>query len=420
MEDPGKSVSSADYLLLISGHLAGKVEIRDALRSVKAEIEKILPVDHLDVCLMDDEEQFITAYEVGLRTRWSLSRSAVAISPVRDVLTGKTDFMLTGNAMEDPRYVFPGAAAQPILTHGLRSRINVAMKILGRTIGSLNCSSFRPDIYDMSTVERVRIVADVLAPYFYALRAADKAKRAAIVRAEAQAREEGLRLGALQLTQALERERQRIGMDLHDQTLADLTRIMRDVARGEIAPDSLLARLQDCVGDLRRIIDTAMPTLLELFGFTHAVRIHLERAIGEGGSVAVSVVDETGNAADALDSTTRIALYRIAQEAINNAARHSGADRIEVQIDWDRGLRLRVCDNGSGLPSPAALSPEDGRRTGGLAHMHTRARLINAGFAVRQADASGRGTIVEVLVPTPAEAQPEPAPRGRQRREAAQ
>lgn len=393
---PDTAGGSTDYYLRISSHLAGKVEIREALRSVKAEIENILPLDHLDVCLMDDDEKYITAYEVGLRTRWSLSRAPVAVSPVRDILLGRTDHLLTGNAMEDPRYVFPGATAEPILAHGLRSRVNVAMKVLGRTIGSLNCSSFRPDLYDETTVARVRIVADVLAPYFYALRVAEKAKRAAIVRAEALAREEGLRLGALHLTQALEQERQRIGMDLHDQTLADLTRIMRDLARGPIDRGTLMAKLQDCVQDLRRIIDTAMPTLLELFGFVHAVRIHLERAVGEGGPVAVSVTDETANAPDRMDPVARIALFRIAQEAINNAANHSGARRIDVLIENGNGLRLTVSDDGTGIRSRCRY---EGKATGGLAHMQTRARLINAEFSISEGAANGSGTIVSVRVP---------------------
>lgn len=100
-------------LLRISSHLAGQVEIRAALRSVKAEIENLLPIDHLDVCLVDDNVTWNTSYEVGLRTRWSLSRTPVAISPVRSILLGQTDFMLTDNAVDDPRYTYEGALAQP-------------------------------------------------------------------------------------------------------------------------------------------------------------------------------------------------------------------------------------------------------------------------------------------------------------------
>lgn len=384
-------------LLRISSHLAGQVEIRAALRSVKAEIENLLPIDHLDVCLVDDKVIWNTSYEVGLRTRWSLSGTPVEISPVRSILLGETDFMLTDDAVNDPRYTFEGALSQPIIKHKLRSRVNVAMKVLGRTIGALNCSSRTPGIYDEGTVERVRQIADVLAPYFYSLRANEKAKQAAVIRAEAQAREEGLRQGALELTRVLEQERQRIGMDLHDQTLADLTRIMRDLEKSETEGSRarVLASIQDCIQDLRGIIDTAVPTLLDMFGFAHALRIHLERAVEDPEATTLRVVDETDGLIDRLDSTTRISLFRIAQEAINNAARHSGADRISVQLSCPKDrLEMVVADNGRGLPG-SAPGRQNTKATGGIAHMRTRARLVAADFAMSSRD----GTRITVKLP---------------------
>lgn len=396
-QDAARSpVNPLESLLRISSHLAGQVEIRTALRAVKAEIENIVAIDHLDVCLIDDRAEWNTSYEVGIRTQWSQSRTLVALSPIRDILLGKTDHLLTGNAMEDPRYTYSGAISQPIFRHGLRSRVNVAMKVLGRTVGALNCSSRQPDLYDAATVERVRHVADVLAPYFYSLAQSEKAKQAAIVRAEAQAREEGLRQGALELTRVLEQERQRIGMDLHDQTLADLTRLMRDLERGNGAPpdgDEIQARLKNCIQDLRRIIETAVPSLLELFGFAHALRIHLERAVANP-RVELSVTDRTGGEVDAIDDTARTALFRIAQEAINNSARHAGASRISVEV-WRDGsdLVLAVEDDGSGAPEEPDCAA--GRARGGMAHMRTRARLIAAEFRLR----SEGGTRIEVRLP---------------------
>lgn len=394
-EDPNPLVS----LLRISSHLAGKVEIRAALRSVKNEIEQLLPIDHLDVCLIDDQGTWNTSYEVGLRTRWSMSRTSVTFSPIRTILVGETDFMLTENAMEDPRYNFAGALAQPILQHKLRSRVNVAMKVLGRTIGALNCSSRTPGLYDMRSVERVRQIADVLAPYFYSLRANEKAKQAAVVRAEAQAREEGLRQGALELTRALEQERQRIGMDLHDQTLADLTRIMRDLEK-PLSPENqsqIVTKVQNCIQDLRGIIDTAVPSLLDMFGFTHALRIHLERAVSEHENMKLQILDETDGLIDQLDSTTRIAFFRIGQEAINNAARHSNAGRLSVKLTGTQGqLKMVVADNGRGLSLPTEPD-HNTERTGGIAHMRTRANLVGADFHI----CSSEGTEVTVTLDLP-------------------
>ena len=85
------------------------------------------------------------------------------------------------------------------------------------------------------------------------------------------------------------------------------------------------------------------------------------------------MTDDTRGAPDRLDPTVRTALFRIVQEAINNAVRHSGAGRIDVRIYPMDGTRLVVAvrDNGRGMPAAP-------RRTSGLAHMRTRARLIPA------------------------------------------
>lgn len=380
------------YYLKISNHLAGNLDIRSALRSVKSEINQILPIDHLDVCLIDDEHYWNTAYEVGLKTSWSKQRSPINISPIRDILNGKCNAMLTDNAMEDPRYMFDGASSGPIVQHKLRSRVNVSMKVLGRTIGSLNCSSQKIGIYDEETLIQVRNIADILAPYFYALRATEATKREAVMRTKLQAREEGLRLGALSLTEALEAERQRIGMDLHDQTLADLTRIARDldIATNKSDIKKLQRRMQDCIQGLRDIIDVSIPSILELFGFQLATRTHLERALGTNSHVEIDVTDHSNGAIDQLPETTRIALFRITQEAVNNAVQHADAGKIFVEIGEDGGYWVTIRDDGQ---SNAALTPE--KVSGGLAHMRTRARLIGANFEIHH----DQGTIVRINLP---------------------
>ena len=125
-------MSDFAHYLRISNLLAGNLDIHSALHSVKSEIDKIIEFDHLDVCLTDTDKTWNTSYEVGLKTSWSASRSPVKQSPVRDILLGKTDHLLTGNALKDPRYVFPDAISAPILHHEFRSRVNVAMKVLAR------------------------------------------------------------------------------------------------------------------------------------------------------------------------------------------------------------------------------------------------------------------------------------------------
>ncbi|WP_230383003.1 GAF domain-containing sensor histidine kinase [Paracoccus shanxieyensis] len=387
--DPGPLLP---HLFRISRALAGRLDFLSAIQSVAQEIERFLPYDHLDLCLLRHDGNVSAAYETGIETAWGRHGTGdVRNSPIREILLGHLPNMLTEDATRDPRFAFAEAFNGPIHDHGLRARVHVPLVVADGVIGGLSISSHRAGVYGPRDVAAAQYVADLISPYVFALREAERSRHAAIVETEARAREEGLRLGARDLTQALEQERQRIGMDLHDQTLADLSRLMRDLTRPDApATPEVMARLDGCVSDLRRIIDTAVPSILEMFGFAHAVRVHLERATRDGTRIAVH--DDSDGAPDRLDPVARIALYRIVQEAINNAGRHARAARIDVRIAQTPRLRVTVADDGCGLPDDIRRS----RKRGGLSHMRTRAQLIGARLSVR----SGRtGTSVSVSLP---------------------
>ena len=396
-----------DHYLNISRLLAGRLEFHSVIQAVAAEISHVIPHDHLDVCIILVDENFHTAYESGMETDWGKRFPApVNNSPIRSLLWGETDYLLTDDAWSDPQFHFQGAFSHPIFHQSLHSRLHVPLKVQGHVIGAFSCSSHQMGFYDMRDVESAREIADLLAPHFFAIRAADQAKRAAIVEAEARAREEGLRLGALKLTEALEAERQRIGMDLHDQILADLTRLSRRLERLARQPDvtgealePLFRGLQHSMHDLRQIIEEAKPSVLQLFGFAQAVENHLERSIQESGAtLAWTLNDETAGAIDCLEQSVTIALFRITQEAINNAIRHAQANNIMVHLKAAEGaVTIEVIDDGVGLGGAHRSSG------GGIENMKTRARLISARFGVKAANASG-GTLVSVSLP--AKAQP--------------
>ncbi|WP_163264233.1 GAF domain-containing sensor histidine kinase [Chelativorans alearense] len=391
-----------DHYLGISRLLAGQLDFRSAIRAVAAEVGHILPHDHMDVCILMVDGKYHTAYETGMSTAWGELKSApVANSPIRTLLWGEVDYFLTDDACADPRFHFEGAFKAPIVEQSLRSRVHVPMKVQGEIIGALSCSSQTAGLYTMEDIGHARAIADLLSPYFFALRAAEQAQRSAIVEAEARAREEGLRQGALKLTEALEQERQRIGMDLHDQTLADLTRLARRIEHlsrtGDITPEALepLSRsLQHCMQDLRHIIEQAKPSVLQLFGLAQAVENHLERSVRDSGTaIEWELADETDGACDRLEPTVSVALFRIAQEAINNAVRHARPSAIRVRLSChEAGIAIDITDDGEGISRPC------GRIGGGLDNMKTRARLISAKFSIG-AGRAGKGTAVRVLLP---------------------
>ena len=394
--------SLLNQYLTISRLLAGQLDFHSVIRAVAAEVSQIIPHDHMDVCIITLDGKYHTAHESPFETGWGTSPPAlISGSPIRSVLFGEVETLLTDDACMDPVFHFEGAFSRPITDNNLRSRLHVPLKVQGAIIGALSCSSHAVGLYTEDDVEKARSIADLLAPYFFALRAAEQAKRSAIVEAEARAREEGLRLGALKLTEALEAERQRIGMDLHDQTLADLTRLARRLERLTRTPDvsgetlePLFRSLQHSMHDLRQIIEEARPSVLQLFGFSQAIENHLDRSVRDSGlTITWQLHDEANGAIDGLDQPVATALFRIAQEAINNAIRHAHSQRIDVYLRaTDRNVGIEIRDDGIGL-TPAAK-----RTGGGLDNMRTRARLISARFEIGR-NKEGSGTTIQVTLP---------------------
>ncbi len=384
--------------------LAGQLDFRSAIRAVGAEVAAIIPHDHLDVCIVGANGRFHTAYESGIDTDWGrMDHAPVANSPIRALLIGQVDHILTPDACADFAHGRGSPGFAPIFDHDLRGRIHVPMIVHGEIIGALSCSSHQIGCYGPDDVRNARYVAELLSPYFFALRAAEQARQSAIVEAEARAREEGLRQGALRLTEALESERQRIGMDLHDQTLADLTRLARRMERLSVSEAvegaelvALSRSLQQSMQALRQIIEAAKPSVLHLFGFADAVENHLDRAIRDAGTPLQGVLqDQTEGAIDALPPSVGVALFRIAQEAVNNAVHHAQAGQVVVQLGVSGGrIVITVSDDGQGMARPRTKSGS------GIENMKTRARLISARFAIAPG-AGGRGTKVSISLAAP-------------------
>jgi len=392
-----------DRLLAISRALAGHVDPGEAFRATAVEIETLIPHAHMDVAVLLDEGRSHACYEAGFHTSWSkLAECPLPTerSPVRAVFRGEVPYLLTGDALIDERFHFEGALDEPIYTGRLRSRIIVPMRARGAIVGALNISRHEPDRFTEFDVGVAQQCADLIAPYIFALIQADQARCAMLAESHARSREELLRVGASKLTEGMERERRRMAMDLHDQTLADLARVARQVSslrNHGVARDAQLAELEgeivSCLKELRRIVDDMRPSVLELFGLRDAVEAHLNRGVGGAQRpIAVHIADTSAGRADVLSEMTRTALYRILQEAINNAARHAEPDNIDVRIESsETTLRVSVADDGRGF------SDVDPVLCGGIDHMRTRAALIGARLRI-EPNPTGRGMRVMVEV----------------------
>ena len=133
------------------------------------------------------------------------------------------------------------------------------------------------------------------------------------------------------------------------------------------------------------------PAALELLGLVPAMRSHCaEFSANAGIRVWFQVVSELGR----VRRETAVCLYRIAQEALRNVAKHSRAQEAWVEIEQDKGeIRLSIVDKGVGFENEAS---ETGKCLG-LISMRERVRLLSGRIKIKSAP--GEGTRVDVRVP---------------------
>ena len=205
---------------------------------------------------------------------------------------------------------------------------------------------------------------------------------------------------------AQESERQRIARDLHDETGQALTAIglgLRGVTDAVSGPDSpareTLHRLQgltaDSLRELQRIISDLRPAHLDDLGLAAAMRWYAGR-LQELTSLTVHV--EVGGEERPLDEAVRITIFRIVQEALNNIVKHASASQVNLSLTFeDRGVRIRVRDNGEGFDPAIVRLRRAGRASLGLAGMEERAALLGGAVAIQSRP--GYGTEVEALIP---------------------
>jgi signal transduction histidine kinase len=204
---------------------------------------------------------------------------------------------------------------------------------------------------------------------------------------------------------AAEAERRRWARELHDETLQGIAAVRVLLASSRRADEAELRtvvalaadNLQDELDRLRDIIHDVRPSSLDDLGLAAAMEALVARHAGNGGPTLRLEVDldhETGRAPQRLRPDIEITLYRIAQEALTNALKHSGAQTVEIalaEIEEEVGVRIR--DDGTGFDVRA--NPNAGGF--GLYGMQERVDLL--GGRLRISSAPGAGTTVEARVP---------------------
>lgn len=219
-----------------------------------------------------------------------------------------------------------------------------------------------------------------------------------------QSAQESLRgyLGAV--TAGQEEERQRLARELHDETIQSLIALNQRIQLAQLSLeepqdgsqlDDMQQMVSELIANLRRQIRALRPIYLEDLGLAPALEM-LAQETSQSENVAVSF-QATGRSRR-LQPEVELALYRIAQQALNNVVRHAKATTTTIRLAFEsQGVALTVHDDGQGFvvpESPAEMAPQGHY---GLLGMHERAELIGAQLALHSR--LGEGTRLRVEVP---------------------
>src|SRR4051794_3233842 len=200
---------------------------------------------------------------------------------------------------------------------------------------------------------------------------------------------------ARRMVTTLEGERQRIGQELHDEIGQRLTGMLLQLGRIRVeAPDSLMARIAGVQNEARATLDEVgalawqvRPGVLDDLGLVSGLEA-LGDSLEEHGSARIETALPDRLAR--MSSEVELAVYRIAQEALTNAVRHSGATAIRLELRRTRqDLVLQVTDNGCGLSGPGHEGP-------GVRGMRERALLIGGRLRLH---AQAPGLRVRLAIP---------------------
>ncbi len=200
-------------------------------------------------------------------------------------------------------------------------------------------------------------------------------------------------------------ERNRLARELHDSVVQQLFGVTLAaesagslLARDPGAAAAQLARVQElargAIEELRTVVSALRPASVEAEGLAGALRKHVDVLRRVTGREIALRDAGAAEAAPALRDDAAAQVFRIAQEALQNALRHAGAERIEVRLEAGSPLVLTVADDGRGF-DPGELSVRSQRL--GLTSMEERAAALGARLAI--SSRAGEGTTVRLEVP---------------------
>lgn len=190
--------------------------------------------------------------------------------------------------------------------------------------------------------------------------------------------------------QIQEKERQRMGQDIHDDLGPTMIAIKLKLNRlsGEEAPkekdlNQLTEMMEETITNVRGLSQSMYPSTLEKYGLINAIK-EMGSRIQSATNIKMEI--EVSDKAEEMSEDEKLSIYRIIQEFCNNSVKHSKCELIIIDIlEQDGSYTIAVSDNGKGFE----LTNDEG--TGlGLRNMEMRAKAINFDFKMTSSPAGSK------------------------------
>lgn len=273
---------------------------------------------------------------------------------------------------------------------GFRTVAIVPVRYRDEILGAIHLADERPGSLSPRMAEFIEMMAGIVGEAVHRFN----------LEAELRQSEARLRQVSIELLNAQENERKRISREIHDsigQCLNAIKYRVEDVllrkrkAEMEERLRNLVPIVQEAVEETRRIQTALRPPILDDLGILATLNWFLREFENTYRGIKVHRTFSVEEAE--IPEALKTVIYRVAQEALNNVAKHSRAKRVSLSLvrNGDR-LELSIRDNGVGFESAPVVEPEGKRKGMGMTSMRERVSLSGGAFSV--VSAPGAGTTV--------------------------
>ncbi len=199
-----------------------------------------------------------------------------------------------------------------------------------------------------------------------------------------------------------DQERHRLSRELHDGIGQSLIAIKLQLENAETLNysmmragiDSAKNMIDTTIEDVRNVCNALMPAALNEFGIVSTLRALSSEL---GALAGFTSVFENKGSLDRMSKKSQVYLYRIAQEALNNIAKHARASQVTLKLKRDNNIvTLEVTDNGKGF----IFDPVSFAQRNGLQNMRERTQLLKGEFTIKSEPGNGTTILVSILYNT--------------------